>query len=267
LLAPVALLCAMNATGPASAAQQAATPATGQQAVVAYRLPPAVPPETTAIPVRRLKVLDSEMAYRTVGDGEPVLFIHGNPTSSYLWRNVMPYVAGERQAIAVDLIGMGDSGKPRIAYRFVDHMRYLEAFVSALGLQRITLVGHDWGVLPQLVNRPLGETAMTAYRAPFRDPADRAPVLAWPRQVPIAGDPADTEATLETIGAFMGQTAMPVLLLYAEPGVLVPPQAVGWYVERIPRLETAFVGQGLHFIQEDQPDAIGRALRDWIRRN
>jgi haloalkane dehalogenase len=72
---------------------------------------------------------------------------------------------------------------------------------------------------------------------------------------------------MQDIQTFMGKTDMPVLLAYAEPGVLVPPQAVPFYTDLIDNLETAFVGQGLHFIQEDQPDAIGRAIADWLRRN
>ncbi|MCF6256111.1 MAG: hypothetical protein L3K25_07390 [Gammaproteobacteria bacterium] len=72
---------------------------------------------------------------------------------------------------------------------------------------------------------------------------------------------------MNAIGKFMGATDMPVLLMYANPGLVVPPKAVGWYINKIQKLETAFLGQGLHFIQEDQPEAIGRALADWMRRH
>ncbi|MGY2063225.1 haloalkane dehalogenase, partial [Nocardia gipuzkoensis] len=93
-----------------------------------------------------IDVLDSYLHYRDIGSGDvPVVFLHGNPTSSYLWRNVIPYVSGDTRALAPDLIGMGDSGKPDIAYRFVDHARYLDAWFDALGLDRVVLVGHDWG--------------------------------------------------------------------------------------------------------------------------
>ncbi len=85
--------------------------------------------------------------------------------------------------------------------------------------------------------------------------------------MPIAGEPASTMAALNAISEFMATTKMPVLLLYAEPGAVVPPSAVAWYVKRIANLETSFVGQGIHFIQEDQPDAVGRAITDWIRRH
>ena len=72
---------------------------------------------------------------------------------------------------------------------------------------------------------------------------------------------------MQDIESFMSETDMPVLLTYAEPGVLVPPQAVPYYTGLIKNIETSFVGQGLHFIQEDQPHSIGRAIEDWLRRN
>ena len=108
---------------------------------------------------------------------------------------------------------------------------------------------------------------MNIYRAPFLRRDDRKPVLAWPREVPIGGEPASTTEALSKISEFMGDTKMPVLLLYADPGVIVPLAAVDWYVDKIANLQTNFVGQGFHFIQEDQPDAIGRAIADWMRRN
>lgn len=96
---------------------------------------------------RRVQVLDTELATVDTGQGDPVVFLHGNPTSSYLWRNVIPHVEGVARCLAPDLLGMGESGKaPEGSYRFVDHARYLDAWFEALGLkQRVTLVGHDWG--------------------------------------------------------------------------------------------------------------------------
>jgi alpha/beta hydrolase family protein len=90
-------------------------------------------------------VLDSTMYYEDQGDGSPVVLLHGNPTSSYLWRNVIPELTGQARCLAPDLIGMGRSGKPGIAYRFADHARYLDAWFEALELDGVTLVGHDWG--------------------------------------------------------------------------------------------------------------------------
>jgi haloalkane dehalogenase len=99
---------------------------------------------------RRMSVLGREMAYVEVGFGDPIVFLHGNPSSSYLWRNVIPYLEGLGRCIAPDLIGMGDSEKlPNSgpgSYRFVEHRRYLDALLAGLGVdERVTLVVHDWG--------------------------------------------------------------------------------------------------------------------------
>ncbi len=98
-------------------------------------------------PRKCVKVLDSEMSYVDTGRGDPIVFLHGNPTSSYLWRNIIPYVSEHSRCLAPDLIGMGQSGKsPTKAYRFVDHARYLDAWFDALGITKnVTLVVHDWG--------------------------------------------------------------------------------------------------------------------------
>ena len=94
---------------------------------------------------KTVDINDSNMAYIDEGSGPVVLFLHGNPTSSYLWRNVIPYITDSYRAIAPDLIGMGDSGKPSIGYTFEDHAEYLDRFIDELALENITLVVHDWG--------------------------------------------------------------------------------------------------------------------------
>jgi haloalkane dehalogenase len=96
---------------------------------------------------RRVAVLDSEMSYVDVGHGDPIVFLHGNPTSSYLWRNIIPHVSGLGRCLAPDLVGMGESKpSPSGAYRFLDHARYLDAWFEALELtSKVTLVLHDWG--------------------------------------------------------------------------------------------------------------------------
>lgn len=297
------------------------------------KLPAPVISEGLTIARKSVDVLGSTMSYLEDGHGKPILFIHGNPTSAYLWRNILPHVSDTHRAIAVDLIGMGHSGKPDIEYSYTDHYAYLEAFVEALDLRDITLVVHDWGatlgwdyarrnpdrviriafmegvlppafpitdisamgetggaltamrtpgqgermvlegnmfveqMLPGFVNRPLGAEAMTEYRAPFLNSKDRLPTLQWPRELPIEGKPADTTTIMEEIGRFMQSTTMPTLFLYAEPGVVGPPQVADWYATHLRNIETAYIGQGFHFIQEDQPNAIGRAVSDWLRRN
>ena len=94
---------------------------------------------------RYVEFLGSRMHYIDEGVGDPILFLHGNPTSSYLWRNIIPHVAPVARCIAPDLIGMGKSDKPDLEYRFVDHARYVDGFIEAMGLENITLVIHDWG--------------------------------------------------------------------------------------------------------------------------
>lgn len=94
---------------------------------------------------RFVEINGSQMHYIDEGEGDPVLFLHGNPTSSYLWRNIIPYLTGNARCIAPDLIGMGKSDKPDIDYRYTDHYNYLKKFIDKLGLTDITLVVHDWG--------------------------------------------------------------------------------------------------------------------------
>ena len=99
---------------------------------------------------KRAQVLDHNMAYVEAGEGDPIVLLHGNPTSSYLWRGIIPHLTGLGRCIAPDLIGMGDSDKledsgPR-RYRLVEHRRYLDAFLEAVGVNdKVTFVMHDWG--------------------------------------------------------------------------------------------------------------------------
>src|SRR5580700_2994254 len=94
-----------------------------------------------------IPVLDSTIAYREAGspDSPKVLFLHGNPTSSYIWRNIIPLVAPVARCIAPDLIGFGQSGKPAIEYRFADHVRYLDAFLASAGISSAFVIAQDWG--------------------------------------------------------------------------------------------------------------------------
>ena len=96
---------------------------------------------------RRVQVIDTEIAYVDTGKGDPIIFLHGNPTSSYLWRNIIPHLERAGRCIAPDLVGMGDSGKaPSGSYRFVDHARYLDAwFEAVVPTGKVTFVVHDWG--------------------------------------------------------------------------------------------------------------------------
>ena len=301
--------------------------------VLANKLPP---PEISAempYPSKYVTVLGSRMHYVEAGRGDPIVFLHGQPTSSYLWRNIMPYLEPHGRVIAPDNIGFGKSDKPDLDYTYADHMRYIDGFIDALNLKNITFVIHDWGsalgfdyaerhrdnvkgiafmeaitppglpaasydalgpqfaeffrllrsqkgadmmikenyfvegVLPSFVNRDLTATEMAVYRAPFPDEASRKPIWMWPNQVPIGGEPAHTTQVVNRYNKWLMATEMPMVLLYASPGALNPPQVAQWLAERMKNLETIFIGQGIHYIQEDQPEAIGRGIADWHRRH
>ena len=92
-----------------------------------------------------LEVHGSKIHYVDEGSGDPILFIHGNPSSSYIWRNIIPYLVPHGRCIALDPIGMGKSDKPDLEYRFFDHLKYVEGFIEKLDLSNLTLVIHDWG--------------------------------------------------------------------------------------------------------------------------
>lgn len=277
-------------------------------------------------PRRRVQVVDTEMSYVDAGRGDPIVFLHGNPTSSYLWRNVIPHVLHLGRCLAPDLVGMGESGpSPAGAYRFVDHARYLDAWFDVLGLAKnVTLVVHDWGstlgvdwarrhagsvvaiahmeaialprrwadfgeaadmfralrslrgeemvldknffvekILPSGIIRALSEEEMTAYRAPFRDRESRRPTLAWPREIPIEGEPADVAAIVETCGKWLAQTQVPKLLVLGDPGAIATGRTREFYRSWPNQREITVAGR--HFLQEDSPDEIGAAIAGLIQ--
>lgn len=102
------------------------------------------------LPKKKVNIAGRQMAYVEMGEGDPIVFLHGNPTSSYLWRNVMPHLVDQGRLIAPDLIGMGDSDKLEPSgperYTFLEHRRFLDAFLEAVNVhEHVTLVIHDWG--------------------------------------------------------------------------------------------------------------------------
>jgi haloalkane dehalogenase len=283
---------------------------------------------------KTIDVRGSRMAYHQRGEGAPVLFLHGNPTSSYLWRDVIPELEGRGRLIAPDLIGMGDSAKlPNPGpdtYRFTTHRDYLEAFIEAVigGAESIVFVVHDWGsalgfdwanrhrdrvrgiaymeaivrpvaswdewsaaatpifqgfrsdkgeqmildrnmfverVLPGSVLRKLTEAEMAEYRRPFLKAEDRWPTLTWPRQIPIAGQPADVVEIAQAYSQWMAQSGFPKLFVNAEPGAIL----IGAPREfcRSWKNQTEVTVSGSHFIQEDSGPAIGRAVAGWMQAN
>lgn len=288
-------------------------------------------PSVSARSMKQTAVLDSFIAHREVGQGRDIVFLHGNPTSSYVWRNVLPHVAGQGRALAPDLIGMGESGKPEIPYRFADHARYLDAWFDALGLEDVILVGYDWGgalamdwaarhpgrvrglvvfetflqpmhwrqwpprgaelfralrtpgvgerlvleenaFLPKSfdngVKRGLTDEERAVYFAPYPTPSSRRPVLQWPREIPIDGEPADVVSAVERYDGWLATSAStPKLLLTFEPaGVLGSSEIVEWARAHVASLEVVGLGPAGHHAPEDAPDAIGEAISTWMAR-
>jgi haloalkane dehalogenase len=267
------------------------------------------------------------MSYVDAGDGDPIVFLHGNPTSSYLWRNVIPHVTGAGRCLAPDLVGMGESGKmPSRTYRFVDHARYLDSWFETMELHaNVVLVLHDWGsalgfywafrhpdriraiaymesivlprrwddfpdgrdkmfralrseegehlvldenffievVLPKSVIRKLTGEEMAAYRRPFLEREDRLPTLVWPRELPIEAEPADVTSIVTQYGEWLSKSSIPKLFISADPGA----QLVGRPLEfcRTWPNQREIGVKGIHFIQEDSPEEIGRAVATFAR--
>jgi haloalkane dehalogenase len=280
------------------------------------------------LPRKRVEILDTEIAYVDVGHGDPVVFLHGNPTSSYLWRNVIPSLNGLARCLAPDLVGMGQSGpSPSGAYRFIDHARYLDAWFEALELTSpVTLVLHDWGsalgfhwacrhpeqiraiaymealvaprrwedfpqgrdkffralrseqgerlvldenffiegVLPKSIMRQLRDAEMDAYRKPFLRRESRLPTLAWARELPIEGEPADVVAIVERYSAWLASSPIPKLFINAEPGALLTGRSRE-LCRQWPN-QTEVTVKGIHYVQEDSPTEIGVALRAFLKR-
>ncbi|MCH8298058.1 MAG: haloalkane dehalogenase [Chloroflexi bacterium] len=284
-------------------------------------------------PRRRIPAGGVEIAYIDTGTGDsgvgdPIVFLHGNPTSSYLWRNVIPHVEPVGRCLAPDLAGMGESdGTPNGSYRFADHSTVLDQWFEEMGLTRgVTLVLHDWGsalgfhwanrhrdrvkglvymeaivqpmtwedwpeaarqvfqgfrspsgeemvleknifverVLPGSVLRGLTEDEMEVYRRPYLEPGEsRRPTLTWPREIPIDGEPADVVQIVSDYGDWLAGSDVPKLFINAEPGaILTGPQRE--FCRSWPNQREVTV-KGIHFIQEDSPAEIGRAIADWYQ--
>jgi len=121
-------------------------------------------------------------------------------------------------------------------------------------------------LLPGAVLRGLTAEEMANYRAPFPDPASRKPTLVWPRQIPIGGEPADVVEIVTRYRDALCRSPLPKLLFTVEPGALVGAQLVAWCKQNLPSLEVILLGPGVHYVQEDHPDEVGRHLSDWLGR-
>jgi haloalkane dehalogenase len=278
---------------------------------------------------KQARVKGRTMAYVETGSGDPIVFQHGNPTSSYLWRNVIPHLEGLGRCIAPDLIGMGDSEKLPDSgpdrYTFVEHREYFDALLEQLGVTgNATFVIHDWGsalgfdwanrnrdrvkgiaymeaivmplrwdqwpeaatkifqgfrspageemvlennvfverVLPGSVIRKLSEAEMEVYRRPYPEKGEqRRPTLSWPRQIPLGGEPADVVKIASDYAEWLAKSDVPKLFVNAEPGAILTGEQREFC--RSWKNQTEVTVAGNHFLQEDSPDEIGRAIADW----
>jgi len=276
-----------------------------------------------------VEVHGSRMHYIDTGSGDPIIFLHGDPTWSYVWRKVLPLVAPAARCIVPDLIGMGLSDKPDIQYTYFDHIKYVDGFIEKLNLRKYTMVLHDWGciigfyhamrhernikglafleamfqpysswsdfpapivatfqqfrtpsvgyekivvenvfieqVLPASAMVKFTEAEMNCYRLPFIDPVSRKVILMFAQQLPVAGEPADVARATGEYARWLRQTDLPKLLIWAKPGLITQEKDVEWARQNLKQLQTAYVGEGLHFLQECHPVELGQAVARWHR--
>lgn len=272
-----------------------------------------------------IPVHDTYMAYVDSGTGDPIVFLHGNPTPSYLWRNIIPYLLPLGRCLAPDYVGMGNSGAaPDGGYRVVDHQRYLDAWFEALSINNnVILVAHDFGSLLgfnwarrhpdrikaivymegivrpfrswdewpdatraffQAQRSPAGEDvilqknlfieyllplrnispeAIEVYRRYYRNPGpSRQPILTWTRELPIAGEPQDVVAIVESYARWLSTSPIPKLFIDADPGgFLIGAQRE--FCRAWPNQQIVTV-KGAHFLQEEVPDAVGEATARFV---
>tara|TARA_B110000238_G_scaffold84497_1_gene92919 strand:+ start:91 stop:969 length:879 start_codon:yes stop_codon:yes gene_type:complete len=280
---------------------------------------------------KSIEVLGRNMTYVERGEGSPIIFQHGNPTSSYLWRNIIPYLEDQGRCIAIDLIGMGDSDKlddeGENTYSYHVQKKYFNACLNELEIKNdITFVIHDWGsalgfnwayenqnsikgicymegivktiswedwpkdaksifqgfrsdagedlilkknlfveaVLPGAVIRDLSETEMNVYRRPFLKEIERRPTLDWPRQIPIEHEPLEVYKIVEDYSSWMSINNIPKLFINADPGSIL----LGKQREfcRKWKNQKEITVKGSHFIQEDSPHDIGKAISSWYQK-
>ena len=279
---------------------------------------------------KKITINNKTMSYIDEGEGDAIIFQHGNPTSSYLWRNVMPHLEGQGRLIACDLIGMGDSEKLTNSgpdsYNYFEHRDFLFTLLEELNIgKQVVFVIHDWGsalgfdwsfqnqdrvqgiaymegivkpvtwdewpenatkvfqgfrseagesmvldknifverVLPSSIMRELSEEEMDEYRRPFLNPGeDRRPTLSWPRQIPIQGEPKRVVEVAENYSKWLSSSDLPKLFINADPGSILTGKQRE-FCRSWPNQEEVTV-KGTHFMQEDSPDEIGKAVSRFV---
>ena len=280
---------------------------------------------------QKISINNKNIAYVESGSGDPIIFLHGNPTSSYLWRNITPHLESQGRCICIDLIGMGDSDKldnpDENSYQFEEHYHYVNAAIESLtNGENTTFVIHDWGsalgfnwcyhnpdsvkgiaymeaivkemtwedwgdeakgifqgfrsdageslvleknyfverVLPGSIIRRLSDEEIEEYRRPFLNPGeDRRPTLSWPREIPIEGQPANVCKIVNQYAEWMQTNDIPKLFINAEPGAITTGRIRDFC--RSWKNQTEVTVKGIHFIQEDSPDDIGKAISTWYK--
>ena len=280
---------------------------------------------------KKISINNKNIAYAESGSGDPIIFLHGNPTSSYLWRNITPHLESQGRCICIDLIGMGDSDKldnpDENSYQFEEHYHYVNAAIESLtNGENTTFVIHDWGsalgfnwcyhnpdsvkgiaymeaivkemtwedwrdeakgifqgfrsdageslvleknyfverVLPGSIIRRLRDEEIEEYRRPFLTPGeDRRPTLSWPREIPIEGQPANVCKIVNQYAEWMQTNDIPKLFINAEPGAITTGRIRDFC--RSWKNQTEVTVKGIHFIQEDSPDDIGKAISTWYK--
>ena len=276
---------------------------------------------------------NKKIAYVDEGSGDPIIFFHGNPTSSYLYRNIISDLKDKYHCFAADMIGMGDSDKldnpGHMTYTFQTHYEYLSAFIDSLNIdKKITLVGQDWGgplsikwarENPDRVNgicyfetvitpiksehmgeairglfmmlrsdkgdkkvleenffvekmlgkdsiEPLSEEIMNIYRKPYLNQGeDRRPTLDWPRQIPIDREPIEVHEEVKANLSFMMENEIPKLLIIGNPGRLMGKPLID--LCRSFKNQTEATVKGNHFLQEESPQEISEAIKQWLNKN
>ena len=280
---------------------------------------------------QKISINNKNIAYAESGSGDPIIFLHGNPTSSYLWRNITPHLESQGRCICIDLIGMGDSDKldnpDENSYLFEEHYHYVSAAIESLtDGENISFVIHDWGsalgfnwcfnnhdsvkgiaymeaiikemtwedwdndaksifqgfrsdageslvleknyfiekVLPGSIIRALSSDEMNEYRRPFLNSGeDRRPTLSWPREIPIEGQPRNVCEIVNQYAEWMQTNDIPKLFINAEPGAITTGRIREFC--RSWKNQTEVTVKGKHFVQEDSPDEIGKAISTWYK--
>ena len=281
---------------------------------------------------KKITINNKIMSYIDEGEGDAIIFQHGNPTSSYLWRNIMPHLEGQGRLIACDLIGMGDSEKlsnsGQDSYSYFEQRDFLFELFEKLNIgNNVIFVIHDWGsalgfdwsyqnpervqgiaymeaivrpvswdewpenatrvfqgfrsdagesmvleknifierVLPSTIMRELTDAEMDEYRRPFlKSGENRRPTLSWPRQIPIQGEPKEVVEVVQNYSEWLSSSDLPKLFINADPGsILIGNQRE--FCRSWPN-QTEVTVKGLHFLQEDSPDEIGKEISSFVSR-